>query len=100
MQVYTIQYTYAPASADRRAELLEQHRTWLTGIEEDSRLLGAGVYADGDGALLIIVSQDEAAVSAELARDPFVDAGLITNADVRLWTPTWGPVGEIVAKTR
>jgi uncharacterized protein YciI len=100
VHIFAVDYVYDPAAADRRGELLEQHREWLRGIDHESRLVGAGVYPDGSGALLIIVNPDEAATRAELAHEPFARAALAERIAVREWRPTWGPVGEIAAQVQ
>lgn len=90
MPVYAITYAYGPEDAPTRSALLLPHRDWLGALEEQDRLLGAGVYADASGALLIITAESRKALNRVLADDPFSGAGAILSTTVHEWAPARG----------
>lgn len=99
MNAYAVFYTYAAEHADERKRLLEDHRAWLRDFDDSDRVIGAGIYPDGTGALLIFLAEDRTTFEQELRKDPFANAGLVESVLVRHWTPNWGPVAEVVARS-
>ncbi|WP_164737292.1 YciI family protein [Georgenia sp. SYP-B2076] len=87
-------YSYGPEKAETRAELLDQHRGWLRRFDEEGRILGAGVFADKSGALLVLSAASLEEMEDELAKDPFAEAGAIHGTVVTEWTPNWGAFSQ------
>lgn len=91
MTTFAVQYTY-DQRADLRDEIRPAHRDYLAGLAEQGRLLGSGPYADGpDGALLVFAADDRTALDGLVAEDPFSQAGIIADLQVREWTLVLGP---------
>ncbi|MCG2624117.1 YciI family protein [Arthrobacter sp. I2-34] len=90
MAVFAVTYSYEPEAAATRADLFAEHRTWLSHIDAEDRLLGAGVFADKSGSLLVFRADSSEALEHDLNEDPFAQAGAIAVTDVREWTPNWG----------
>ena len=92
MAIYAVLYTYDERSADRDTHR-PAHREFLKEQLEKDVLLAAGAYSDDatPGALLLVRAESTAAVSALLARDPFVIAGLVPGVDIREWSAGFGP---------
>lgn len=86
--IYAALYTYDPARTDI-ADLRPSHREYLKGLYEDGSLLASGPR--GSGALLILSADDEAAARTLLAKDPFVESGIVTDLDMEDWTVVYGP---------
>lgn len=92
MAYFAVLYTYDERSAERDT-LRPAHRDFLRDLLGQDVVLAAGAYTDDaePGALLLIQADSDAAVSALLARDPFVIAGLVPQIQVRAWSAAIGP---------
>jgi uncharacterized protein YciI len=91
MTTFAVQYTY-DQRADLRDEIRAAHLDYLLGLAERGLLLGSGPYADGpDGALLVFAAADRAVLDGLVAADPFAQAGIIADLQVREWTLVLGP---------
>jgi uncharacterized protein len=90
VSVFAVEYTY-DARAQERDAVRPAHREFLRGLLDDGALLASGPLADGSGALLIVVADDDAAAVALLDADPFRAAGLIVATTARGWSPVIGP---------
>jgi uncharacterized protein YciI len=91
MPVYAVRYTYVtdPAALDA---VRPEHRAYLGGLAEEGVALGTGPWVGGDaGALLVLRTDDRAALDDALAGDPFARHGLLAATDVREWNPVIGP---------
>jgi uncharacterized protein YciI len=88
--VFAVEYTY-DARSDERAAVRPSHRQFLNGLLDDGALLASGPLADGSGALLIVVADDDAGALALLDPDPFHAAGLVESRSARAWAPVIGP---------
>ncbi|MEV7971684.1 YciI family protein [Cellulomonas sp. NPDC089187] len=91
MSLYAVTYAY-----DQRADLQDQvrpaHRAYLRGLADRAKLRGSGPYTDGaPGALLIFAADDRAELDGLLADDPFAQAGVISDTQVREWALLTGP---------
>ncbi|GAA4641837.1 YciI family protein [Gordonia humi] len=91
MTIFHVEYTYAPEAAAIRDEHRPAHREYLGGLHEAGSLLYVGPFADGSGAGLMIVADDEAQARRLLADDPFASVGAIAATTVREWTQVFGP---------
>lgn len=92
MTVYAAIYEYNTANAAARAQLLTEHRGWLTALKSAGSLYEAGVLADRPGAILAFEfdSLDEATTA--LDADPFYAAGLVEGRSISEWRVGWGVV--------
>lgn len=97
MPIFAVTYSYDPALAERRTELLSEHRAWLRTFDDDDRILGAGIFPDGSGSLLVLTAASLDDMRRGLAEDPFAVAGLVTQVDVREWSPNWGVLADRAA---
>jgi len=92
MPTYAVRYTY-DERADVRDVVRPEHRAYLTGLADQGAVLGSGPFADDDapGALLVFRADDEDALDALLAADPFAREGLVARTEVRAWDVVIGP---------
>ena len=91
MSIFAVRYTYDERSEVRDA-VRPEHRSWLADQAEAGVLLGSGPFTDGaPGALLVLRGDDEDAVRAVLAQDPFAREGLVADTEVRAWDVVLGP---------
>jgi uncharacterized protein len=100
MAVFAVTYSYGPEAAATRTDLLAEHRAWLSNIDAENRLLGAGVFADKSGALLVFRADSSEALHYDLNDDPFAQAGAIAATEVREWTPSWGVLAHAAEGAR
>lgn len=86
MSQFLVLYTYG-ADDRTRMDTRPRHREWLRTQQEAGVLLAAGAYSDDKpaGAALVFQADDEDAVRAILAHDPYRAAGVIDNAEIRQW---------------
>jgi uncharacterized protein YciI len=87
-----VRYTYTAALADDRAARLAEHREWLAGLESEGRLLAAGAFTDGTGAVIVIEAPDTPRAVAAMDGDPFRVAELVADRSVEEWNVRWGPL--------
>lgn len=90
MSHFVVEYTYSDATIAGRDEHRGTHRDWLRTLVADGRLVVSGPYDDGSGALLIFLVEDEAALRALLAEDPFSIEKLIDDVRIVEWAPVLG----------
>ncbi|PWD49642.1 hypothetical protein C8046_01855 [Serinibacter arcticus] len=95
MPVFAVEYTY-DHRADERTAVRPAHREFLRGLLAGGDLLASGPLGTGEGALLLLVADDEAAALALLDADPFAAAGLVARRDARAWAPVIGPWSALV----
>lgn len=76
---------YSP-EPERIAQVRPAHRAYLQDLLLQGRLVLAGPFADGSGALFIydVPNEDEAAKLA--ANDPFAKASLFKKVVLKPWT--------------
>lgn len=94
MTVYAVEYAYDPDLADLRAEHRPAHREWLGKMVEQGVLLTSGPYLDGSGGLFAFVAEDEAALHAVLAQDPFIVHNSVAGTKITAWNPVSGLLKE------
>ena len=92
MARFLVRYAYDPAFADDRVERLADHREWLAGLDAQGRLLAAGAFTDGAGAVIVIEAPDAAQAVATMDDDPFRIAKLVADRSVDEWNVRWGPL--------
>ncbi|MBM7848204.1 YciI family protein [Arthrobacter roseus] len=90
MNVFAVEYTYSSQTSLVRDEHRPAHRSWLLAQEGEGHVLSAGAYADGTGALLVLLGESEEAISELLEQDPFAIEGGIAGVKITKWKPVIG----------
>lgn len=90
MKIFAVTYLYETASSELRAQRLAGHRAWLQEMEAQHRILGAGIFSDTSGSMLVVEAASAEEIEHALTRDPFVKTPGIAQVQVKEWTPTWG----------
>lgn len=89
MSLFMILCTDKPDSRTLRAETRQAHLGHLAGGGEVQVKLGGPVLDEGDegpaGSMLIVEATDIAAARAFAAADPYAQAGLFAQVEVRPW---------------
>ena len=62
-----------------------RHREYLRGLFEQGKLLESGPFGDDSGALIVYEAADEAEARALIAADPYTDAGVVADLQLREW---------------
>ncbi len=94
MNIFAVEYDYGSQTAGVRDDNRPAHRSWLQERADEGRVLSAGAFADGAGALLVIRAESEEAVSAMLQQDPFFQAGAIDGMKITAWKPVIGAFAD------
>ncbi|RZS30602.1 hypothetical protein EV193_116123 [Herbihabitans rhizosphaerae] len=63
------------------------HRQKLSDLREQGKVLNAGPFADGSGAVVVFDVETEDEVRAHMADDVYYSTAGVTVASVREWTP-------------
>jgi uncharacterized protein YciI len=87
MMILELVFTASP----QRLAARPAHRDFLTRLQEQGRLLGAGPWADDSGALLIF-DTDPAELERIIAADPYYRTPGVEIVSVREWTPVVVPI--------
>lgn len=98
MNTYAVVYTYTE-DTERRAAARADHVGYLNDLDE---MLVAGAWAPTEpaGGLLVVRASDRAAVQAIIDDDPYVKAGVVASAEVRVWNPVLGPAAATLRGER
>jgi uncharacterized protein len=83
---YLLIYDYVPDVLEKRGPYRAEHLR--LGWESESRgeLILAGAFADPvDGAVLLFRADSPQPIEAFVARDPYVQNGLVTRWQIRKW---------------
>lgn len=96
MSIFAVEYVYDADSAELRDEHRPVHRQWLSELQEQGRMLAAGAFVDGAGALLIFTADDESDLHALLKQDPFAVVGAISGMKTTEWKPGLGAFSHLV----
>jgi uncharacterized protein YciI len=78
-----IEYANEP---ERIAELRPSHRAYLQELLQQGRLVVAGPFTDGSGALFVYDASSEDEASRLAANDPFAKASLFKAIVMKPWT--------------
>ncbi|MGH3788719.1 MAG: YciI-like protein [Pseudonocardiaceae bacterium] len=79
-------YDYVDNIVERRAPFRDAHLTLAKESHERGVLLMAGAFAAPvDGAVFVFITDDRSVVEHFVARDPYVQEGLVTSWRVRSW---------------
>lgn len=92
--LFVVIATDKPNSLELRMQTREAHFAYAreTGV---IKIGGPFLDPNGDmaGSLIIFEADDIASAQSWHANDPYVKAGLFAQSEVRLWKPTFNPVG-------
>ena len=84
-------YDYVEDIVERRAPFRAAHLALARDAHERGALLMAGALSDPvDGALFVFFAPEPSEVADFVSRDPYVQAGLVTDWSVRPWTVVIG----------
>ena len=81
---YAAIFTY-PADQDLVQQTRPEHRRYLSRLLEQGKLVTAGPFTDGSGALIIYEADSDDAVRRLIEDDPFRRAGVFLTYSVRPW---------------
>ncbi|WP_427895395.1 YciI family protein [Kribbella sp. GL6] len=87
MAQFVVQLRFDVSETDRRLEVRPAHREYLASLREAGKLVAAGPFPDGTGALLVYDAADEAEVRDILAKDPYTPANIYEIATLAEWQP-------------
>lgn len=90
-----IKYTSAPETI---AAMRAQHRAYLAQLFEDGKLLLAGPFTDGSGAMFVHEAIGEHQARQFIEDDPFFSAGLFASIDTKPWTAVFTNAGALGAQ--
>ena len=86
-----LMYDYVDKIVERRAPFREAHLALADAAHERGDLLMAGALTEPlDGAVFVFTTDDRAVVEDFVARDPYVQEGLVTSWRIRLWNVVVG----------
>ncbi|OUL89224.1 YciI family protein [Paraburkholderia hospita] len=71
---------------ERLSEFRPAHRAYLQDLLQQGRLVVAGPFADGSGALFVYEAANESEATKLAADDPFAKASLFTGIVMKPWT--------------
>ncbi|NUR97332.1 MAG: hypothetical protein HOV67_18990 [Kribbellaceae bacterium] len=85
MAQFVVQLRFDVSETDRRLEVRPAHREYLASLREAGKLVAAGPFTDGTGALLVYDVADESELRDILAKDPYTPAGVYEIATLAEW---------------
>ncbi|NUR97082.1 MAG: hypothetical protein HOV67_17715 [Kribbellaceae bacterium] len=85
MAQFVVQLRFDVSETDRRLEVRPAHRDYLATLREAGKLIAAGPFTDGTGALLVYDAADEAELRDILAKDPYTPANVYELATLAEW---------------
>jgi len=77
-----VEYANEP---ERLAQLRPAHRAYLQDLLQQGRLVVAGPFADGSGALFVYEAANESEASKLADNDPFAKASLFRGVVMKPW---------------
>mgnify|MGYP001347078116 CR=1 FL=1 len=95
--LYALICTDKPNASALRGEVRPRHLAYIESRKSEVKIAGPFVSEDGKtmlGSLIVIEAADLAAARAFSAQDPYTQAGLFANVDVRPWRWTMGAPKE------
>src|SRR5262245_62002794 len=94
MAVFAVTYVYAPDSSTERDAVRAEHRTFLSALHAEGKVLVSGplpAHDDApDGALIVVEAPSAADAITLLDDDPFRRADLVAQRTAREWVPVTG----------
>jgi hypothetical protein len=91
MPLFTLSMRF-PEDHDRREELRGLHRSYLDQLHDEGKLVAAGPWGHEHGALIVYRAADASEARAILAKDPYVNEGVLSQAELHEWQPVIGGV--------
>ncbi|HEY2764195.1 MAG TPA: YciI-like protein [Pseudonocardiaceae bacterium] len=86
-----LMYDYVDNIVERRGPFRQAHLTLAGEAHERGDLMMAGALIEPvDGAVFVFTTEDRAVVEDFVARDPYVQEGLVTSWRIRLWNVVVG----------
>ncbi|MQA85002.1 MAG: hypothetical protein GEV03_10350 [Streptosporangiales bacterium] len=89
MPKFAAQFRYL--DKERRDEVRPRHREYLKGLFEQGKIVMSGPWADDSGAMAVFEVADEAEARELLAADPYNEAGVVGDLQVREWQVIFPP---------
>jgi uncharacterized protein YciI len=83
MATYVLQFEYA--DPDLRARVRPRHLEYVRALHESGRVVSAGPFEDGSGALIVYEAADEAEARALVDGDPYAVEGVMAAPVLRAW---------------
>src|SRR5262245_19027957 len=84
-------YDYVNDIAERRAPFRQAHLALIEEVHKNGALLMAGALTEPvDGAVFVFTTDDRSIVEDFVARDPYMQEGLVTAWRVRSWNVAIG----------
>jgi uncharacterized protein len=81
---YAAIIVYTPDSSTI-AKARPAHREYLTGLQQQGKLVISGPFSDDRGGLLVYEADTPADVEKLIADDPFAAQGVFTSWEIRPW---------------
>lgn len=81
---YAAIFTY-PTDKTKVDTARPEHRKYLAGLQEKGKLVTAGPFTDGSGALIIYEAESDDEVRGLIKADPFNTAGVFEQHEIRPW---------------
>jgi uncharacterized protein len=82
--------TYGYHETDQRAARREDHLAYLNTLRDNGSLVVAGPYDDLTGGAIVLRAEDQAAAEALVAGDPYTQAEVTRDRQLRAWRVTVG----------
>ncbi len=70
---------------EKIAEVRPTHRQYLSQLKEAGKLWASGPFTDDSGALIIYETESEAEARQLIERDPFYEAGVFQEIQLKPW---------------
>ena len=83
MARYVLQFEYA--DPDLRARVRPRHLEYVGALHESGRVVAAGPFEDGSGALIVYEAADEAEARDLVDGDPYAVDGVMVAPVLRAW---------------
>lgn len=72
-------------NSDQIATVRPRHREYLGSLKEQGKLAASGPFSDDSGALIIYEAESEAEARALIQADPFRQAGVFQEIELKEW---------------
>lgn len=72
-------------NSDQIATVRPRHREYLGSLKEQGKLAASGPFTDDSGALIIYEAESEAEARALIQADPFRQAGVFQEIELKEW---------------
>ncbi|OZM79732.1 YciI family protein [Pseudonocardia sp. MH-G8] len=95
MSLFTVFYTYAEGSDDKRDEHRPAHRAFLRELHDAGKLKVCGPWGpeEAPGGMLIFEGESATEIGELLDDDPFRQVGVVADRAIRSWGIVIGAVG-------